>query len=108
VLDIWVAPRRDVERVAGLLSPWWDRLVEVRCVVPAELAVARYLERERDWPHVPADEETLDRIRDAAEHPQSLGAPRTVVVDTSRPVALGDVVSAVRRETGAERPVRRG
>lgn len=107
VLDIWVAPRRDVERVADLLRPWWERLVELRCEVPAEVAVARYLERERVCPHRPADEGTLARIRDAADHPQPLGAPRTVVVDTTRPVALGDVVSAVRRETGAERPVRR-
>ncbi|MGI8523140.1 MAG: AAA family ATPase [Nocardioides sp.] len=107
VLDIWVAPRRDVERVSQLLRPWWDRLVEVRCQVPAAVAVERYVARERDWPHLPPDTETLDRIRDAAEHPEPLGAPRTVVVDTSRPVALGDVVSAVRRETGAERPVRR-
>jgi adenylate kinase family enzyme len=107
VLDIWIAPRRDVERVAALLRPWWDRLVEVRCEVSADVAVARYLERERGLPHLPPDELTLARIRDAAEHPQPLGASRTVVVDTSRPVALGDVVSAVRRETGAERPVRR-
>ncbi|MGA8248297.1 MAG: AAA family ATPase [Nocardioides sp.] len=103
VLDIWVAPRRDVERVAALLRPWWHRLVEVRCQVPADLAVTR----ERDRPHLPADDATLDRIRDAAERPQSLGAPRTIVLDTSRPVALGDVVSAVRRETGTQRPVRR-
>jgi predicted kinase len=107
VLDIWIAPRRDVERVRGLLRPWWDRLVEVRCQVPAEIAVARYAARERGLPHLPADDETLDRIRDAAEHPEALGAPWTVVVDTSRPVALGDVVSAVRRETGAPPPVRR-
>jgi predicted kinase len=107
VLDIWVAPRRDVERVAELLRPWWDRVVEVRCEVPAEVAVARYVERARGWPHLPADEVTLARIRDAADHPQPLGAHRTLVVDTTRPVALGDVVSAVRRETGAERPVRR-
>ncbi len=107
VLDIWVAPRRDVERVADLLRPWWDRLVEVRCQVPAEVAVARYRERERARPHLPADESTLDRIREAAERPQALGAPRTVVVDTSRPVAVGDVVSAVRRETGTRRPTRR-
>jgi predicted kinase len=107
VLDIWVAPRRDVERVSLLLRPWWDRLVEVRCQVPAAVAVERYAARVRGWPHGPADPETLDRIRDAAEHPETLGAPRTLVVDTSRPVALGDVVSAVRRETGAVRPVRR-
>jgi adenylate kinase family enzyme len=108
VLDIWVAPRRDVERIAALLRPWWDRLVEVRCQVPADVAVARYLERERDWPHLPADEAVLDRIRDAAERPQTLGAPRTIVVDTSRPVALGDLVSAVRHETGTRPSARRG
>jgi predicted kinase len=107
VLDIWVAPRRDVERVRALLRPWWDRLVEVRCQVPAEVAVARYVARERGVPHLPADAETLDRIRDAVARPEPMGASRTVVVDTSRPVALGDVVSAVRRETGAERRVHR-
>jgi predicted kinase len=107
VVDIWVAPRRDVERVGELLQPWWDRLVEVRCQVPPDVAVARYTARVRGWPHLPADAETLDRIRDAAEHPEALGAPWTVVVDTSRPVALGDVVSAVRRETGTGRPVHR-
>jgi len=107
VVDIWIAPRRDTERVAGLLDPWWDRVVEVRCQVPATVAVERYVGRARDWPpHLPPDAETLERIRDAAEHPEALGAPRTVVVDTSRPVDLGDVVTAVRRETGA-RPRRR-
>ena len=106
VVDIWVAPRRDTERVAGLLRPCWDRLVEVRCRVPADVAVERYAARERSWPHLPADAETLERIRDAAEHPEALGAPRTVVVDTGGPVDLGDVVTAVRRETGA-RPRRR-
>jgi predicted kinase len=108
VLDIWIAPRRDVGRVAELLRPWWGQLVEVRCEVPAEVAVARYAARERGSPHLPADAETMDRIRDAADHPEPLGALRTVVLDTTRPVALGDVVSAVRRETGTERRVRRG
>jgi predicted kinase len=108
VIDIWIAPRRDVTRVAELLRPWWGQLVEVRCEVPADVAVARYLARERGFPHLPADADTLDRIRDAAERPEPLGALRTVVVDTTRPAVLGDVVSAVRRETGTERPVRRG
>jgi predicted kinase len=106
VVDIWIAPRRDTERVVDLLKPWWDRVVEVRCHVPAGVAVERYVARRRPWPHLPPDDATLDRIRDAAEHPESLGAPRTVVVDTSRPVEIGDVVTAVRRETGA-RPRRR-
>jgi predicted kinase len=74
VLDIGVASPGDAERVAALLRPWADDLVELRCQAPGET-------------------------------PRPLGAPRTVVVDTTRPVALGDVVSAVRSETGTDRPV---
>jgi predicted kinase len=107
VVDIWIAPRRDTGRVRDLLKPWWDTLVEVRCQVPAALAVERYVARPRAWPHLAPDEDTLARIRDAAEHPEALGASRTVVVDTTRPVEIGDVVTAVRRETGARRVVRR-
>jgi adenylate kinase family enzyme len=107
VVDIWVAPRRDTERVRALLKPWWDRVVEVRCQVPADVAVARYAARDRSWPpHLPADADTLARIREAAARPEALGAPRTVVVDTTGSVDLGDVVTAVRRETGPGR--RRG
>jgi predicted kinase len=108
VVDIWIAPRRDTQRVTGLLRPWWDRVVEVRCQVPPAVAVERYVARGRSWPpHLPPDDETLARIRDAAERPEALGAPRTVVVDTSRPVEIGDVVTAVQRDTGARRAVRR-
>jgi predicted kinase len=107
VVDIWIAPRRDTERIRDLLKPWWDGLVEVRCQVPPVVAVERYVARPRSWPHLPPDEDTLARIRDAAEHPESLGAPRTIVVDTTRPVEIGDVVTAVHRETGARRAVRR-
>jgi predicted kinase len=107
VVDIWVAPRRDTERVRDLLKRWWDDVVEVRCQVPAEVAMERYAARRPGRPHAPADEQTLARIRDAAERPESLGAPRTVVVDTTRPVDIGDVVAAVRRETGARRRVHR-
>jgi predicted kinase len=107
VLDVWVQPRRDTARVVDLLKPWAEGLVEVRCQVPADVAVARYVARERPWPHLPPDAETLARIRDAAEHPESLGATRTVVVDTSGPVDLGDVVTALRSETGVRRVVRR-
>ena len=107
VVDIWIAPRRDTARIVELLGPWWDRLVEVRCQVPAEVAIRRYVALDRGWPHLPADDDTLARIRDAAERPEPLGAPRTVLVDTTRPVEIGDVVTAVRRETGARRVVRR-
>ena len=107
VVDIWIAPRRDTERVRDLLKRWWDHVVEVRCEVPGAVALERYVARPRTWPHLPPDEETLARIRDAAERPEALGAPRTVVVDTTRPVEVGDVAAAVRREAGARRVVRR-
>ena len=101
VVDIWIAPRRDTDRVRDLLKRWWDRIVEVRCQVPAAVAVERYVARPRSWPpHLPPDDDTRARIRDAAEHPEAFGAPRTVIVDTTRPVEIGDVVTAVRRETG--------
>ncbi|MGC4112459.1 MAG: AAA family ATPase [Nocardioides sp.] len=108
VVDIWIAPRRDTERIRDLLKRWWEHTVEVRCVVPATVAVERYAGRSRSWPHLPPDEDTLARIRDAATDPESLGAPRTVVVDTTRPVEIGDVVTAVRRETGTRPRRRRG
>jgi predicted kinase len=105
VVDIWIAPRRDTERVRDLLERWWDDVVEVRCQVPGAVAATRYAARRRTWPpHRAADEDVLARIRDAADHPEALGAPRTVVVDTTRPVEIGDVVAAVRRETGARPP----
>ena len=107
VVDIWIQPQRDTERVVGLLRPWWEHVVELRCEVPAEVAVERYAGRVRGWPHLPHDDETLERIRWAAAHPEALGAPRTLVVDTSRPVEIGDVVTAVRRETGVRTRVRR-
>jgi broad-specificity NMP kinase len=98
VVDIWIAPRRDTARITGLLAPWWPTLVEVQCVVPADVAVARYAVRERGWPHLPADEQTLRRIRTAVAHPEPLEAPRTVVVDTTRRVAVASLARTLRAE----------
>jgi predicted kinase len=106
VLDVWIAPRRDRPRVTALLAPWWEGLVEVRCQVPADVAVERYVARERVWPHLPADEQTLQRIRDAVERPEALGAHRTLVVDTTRRVPVVALARTIRAEThvGARRP----
>jgi predicted kinase len=103
VLDIWIAPRRDIERITALLAPWWEGLVEVRCQVPAEVAVERYVARERAWPHLPADDETLQRIREAVERPEPLGADRTVVVDTTHRVSVTALARTIRAETRARR-----
>jgi predicted kinase len=99
VVDIWISPRRDNVRVAALLQPWWSILVEVRCQVPADVAVERYAARERGWPHLPPDEQTLRRIRMAVAHPEPLEAPRTVVVDTTRRVPVAALARTLRAET---------
>jgi predicted kinase len=99
VVDIWIAPRRDTARITALFQPWWSSLVEVQCVVPADVAVARYSARERGWPHLPADEQTLRRIRTAVAHPDPLEAPRTIVVDTTRRVPVAALARTLRAET---------
>jgi glucokinase len=99
VLDIWVSPRRDTARVTALLQPWWPTVVEVRCEVPADLAVARYAARPRGWPHLPPDEPTLRRIRTAVAHPEPLDALRTVVVDTTHRVPVASLARTLRAET---------
>jgi len=88
VVDIWIAPGRDTERVAALLKHQGKPVVEVLCRVPAEIAVARYARRRRDGPHLPADEPTLQRIREAADVLVPLGIGRCIEVDTSRRVDL--------------------
>ena len=45
------------------------------------------------------DEQTLRRIRMAVAHPEPLEAPRTVVVDTTRRVAIAALARTLRAET---------
>jgi hypothetical protein len=88
VVDIWIAPQRDTERVSSLLRAAGADIVEVLCRVPAEVAVRRYAGRLRSGPHRPADSATLQRIRDAADQIQPLGIGPCIEVDTSSPVDL--------------------
>ena len=48
---------------------------------------------------LPFDEQTLRRIRTAVAHPEPLEAPRTVVVDTTRRVAVAALARTLRAET---------
>jgi predicted kinase len=96
VIDIWVAPERDTQRVSSLLLRQGRTVTEVLCRVPAELAVARYLRRTRSGPHRAADETTLQRIRDAAAVIRPLGVGRCIEVDTSEPVDLKALVDRLR------------
>lgn len=103
VLDLWVAPGRDDVRVAALLRNWGGPVVQVACVVSAETAVSRYVDRGRSGgPHGVTDEPLLERIRDAVPLMISLGVGPYLEVDTSCPVdvpALATKVSAA--ETAA-------
>jgi predicted kinase len=93
VVDIWIEPGRDTERVAGLLHRYREVIVEVLCRVPADVAVQRYLQRPRTAPHLPPDEATLWRIRRSVEVFQPVGIGRCIEVDSSEPVDVKAVVS---------------
>lgn len=93
VVDIWIAPGRDTERVTGLLHRLGRPVVEVLCLVPAAVATGRYERRARTvGPHLPADPATLQRIRDAVDVIEPMGMGECVVVDTSGPVAIPPLV----------------
>jgi predicted kinase len=93
VMDIWVAPARDTERVTGLLQRLGRPVVEVLCRVPPAVAAARYERRARAvGPHLPPDAATLQRIRDAVEVIEPLGVGDCVEVDTSRPVEISELL----------------
>jgi predicted kinase len=86
VLDIWIQPGRDTDRIAEMLRRQGRTVVEALCRVPAPIAVQRYRSRDREPPHLPADEETLARIRAGVEEVTPLGVGTSVELDTSEPV----------------------
>jgi predicted kinase len=88
VLDIWVQPGRDTDRIAELLRRQGGDVVEVLCRVPSAIAIQRYRSRNRGTPHLPADDETLARIRQSVEALAPLGVGTSVEIDTATPVDL--------------------
>jgi len=86
VLDIWVQPGRDTDRISEMLSRQSGSVVEVLCRVPSTIAVERYRSRNRGAPHLPADQETLARIRKSVEVLAPLGVGMLVEIDTATPV----------------------
>lgn len=96
VVDIWIAPDRDTERVTTLLQQQDRDVVELLCRVPADTAVARYVGRRRGWPHRAPDEPTLQRIREASDAIEPLGIGTCIEVDTSRPVDIDKVLDGLR------------
>lgn len=93
VVDIWVAPGRDTQRVTGSLRRLGRPVVEVLCRVPPAVAASRYEARARSHgPHLPPDEATLQRIRDAADIIAPMGIGVCIELDTTRPVGIRDLL----------------
>lgn len=97
VVDIWVAPRRDTQRVTALLLKQSRNIIELLCRIPADVAIARYARRRRTGPHRPPDASTLQRIQEAALHFKPMGAGRCIEVDTSRPVDINCLIRHLSR-----------
>lgn len=95
VVDIWVAPSRDGDRVRQLLSGRDCEIIELVCRVSAEQAAQRYAARPRTAPHLPPDAATLQRIREAAPQVTPLGLGRSIDVDTSRPVDVPELLAVL-------------
>ena len=92
VVDIWIAPERDTNRLATLLGEQEKNVVELLCRVPADVAVARYVRRHRSGPHRPADLPTLQRIQDAVDHIEPMPIGNCIEIDTSQPVDIDSVI----------------
>ncbi len=95
VVDIWIAPHRDTERVAAMLRARRVEIVEVLCLVSADIAVSRYAGRPRSGPHRPADATTLRRIREAVDDIEPLPVGRCIEVDTSERVDVQRLVARI-------------
>lgn len=86
VVDVWVQPGRDDERIISWLATQPRPVVQLICRVDADVAVARYVARPRSGPHLPPDRETLDRIRAAVGRIGPLPGWPWLDVDTTGPV----------------------
>lgn len=84
---------RELSKLRGL----GDRVVEVHCACPAEVAVARYNARQRHEVHT-VKEVTLAWM-DQYDRPVGIGP--LITVDTTVPVDIASVAAEVRRLHGA-------
>jgi hypothetical protein len=97
VIDIWIDPTRDPESVrTGLAATGVGSVSEILCEVQGDVAADRYAARDRHPGHLPPDEATLTRIREAARVIEPLGVGRTLRVDTTSEVDLGEVLDWLR------------
>ncbi len=92
VVDLWLDPRRDVGLAQrGLARAGVRTACEILCQCPADVAVQRYAARVRHVGHLPPDDTTLQRIRDAEPLMVPLGIGPTRRVDTTTAVDLTEL-----------------
>lgn len=98
IVDLWLDPERD-RGVAqsGLTRAGVGPVLEVLCAPPAPVAAARYAARSRHPGHLPPDEATLTRTREAAELIAPLGLGPTLRLDTSSSVNADQVADWLRQ-----------
>ena len=77
----------------GKLRSLGDRVVEVHCACPAEVAVARYNARPRHEVHWL----TTATLATMGKYDQPAGVGSLITVDTTRPVDVTSVAAEVRR-----------
>lgn len=97
IIDSWWFRPRDLEFArGGIEKAQADRVVEVWCDVPADLARVRYTNRRRAILH--RDEQHLAQDWDIwVERAAPLGLTPTVLVDTTRPVDCTGLAHRVER-----------
>ncbi|NUS91016.1 MAG: AAA family ATPase [Nocardia sp.] len=97
VVDSWWFRPRDLRFAqAGVARAAPDRLLEIWCAVPAEIARARYAGRRRA--ELYQDEQRLAADWDVwAARAEPLGLGPVLTVDTTRPVDYPDLAAAVLR-----------
>lgn len=97
LVELWLDPRRDTGLAAqGLARAAVSWVLEILCVCPGDIATQRYAARTRHPAHLPPDETTLQRIRDAAPLMQPLGIGPALRVDTTSPVDVEPLAGWVR------------
>ncbi|WP_176903101.1 AAA family ATPase [Nonomuraea maritima] len=103
----WFRPRDLLHAKAGIESTRADRVVEVWCDVPAEVARERYASRRRSTLY--QDERRLaDDWQTWAAKAEPLGLIPTVMVDTSRPVDCVWLAAQINHHTTRPDPIGKG
>ncbi|GAB4583903.1 AAA family ATPase [Nocardia sp. IFM 10818] len=104
IVDSWWFKPRDLEFAkAGIAASGAERVVEVWCDLPAEVARTRYARRRRAAIHADGRRLAEDWERWAVWG-APLGVCPVVVVDTGCPVGIMELVNRIRHAAGGAEP----